>query len=230
VFTVSGSGDLGRVGIGGIALPIDVDTVKESLVGVQIGLIAAIALGVLFMTSEFKTRTMRTTFTASPRRGNVLVAKTIVVGLTVFAAGLVASVAAFFLAQPFQRANGFTLPAYAHPALTDPTVMRAVVGAAMFLAVLAVLGLAVGAILRGTAGSIVLVFALLVVVPIVASVTSVDATTWINRATPIAGLAIVQTRTLTETAIGPWAGFAVLCGYAAAALGCAAWLLNKRDA
>jgi ABC-type transport system involved in multi-copper enzyme maturation permease subunit/regulation of enolase protein 1 (concanavalin A-like superfamily) len=229
-FTVTGSGDIGRVGMGGIKLPIDVDTVKESLVGVQIGLIAVVALSVLFMTSEFKTRTIRTTFTACPRRSRVLAAKAIVLAGTVFAVGLAASIAAFFLAQPFQRENGFAPPAYPHPALTDPTVLRAVVGTALFLAVLAVFSLGVATILRGTAGAIVLIFALLIVVPIVASVTSVAATTWVNRATPIAGLAIQQTTTLTETAIGPWAGFSVLCGYAAAALGCAAWLLRKRDA
>jgi ABC-type transport system involved in multi-copper enzyme maturation permease subunit len=211
-------------------LPIDVDTVKESLAGVQIGLIAVVALSVLFMTSEFKTRTIRTTFTACPRRGRVLAAKAIVLAGTVFAAGLAASIAAFFLAQPFQRENGFAPPAYPHPALTDPTVLRAVVGTALFLAVLAVFSLGVATILRGTAGAIVLIFALLIVVPIVASVTSVAATTWVNRATPIAGLAIQQTTTLTETAIGPWAGFSVLCGYAAVALGGAAWLLRRRDA
>jgi len=230
VFTVTGSGDIGRVGIGGIKLPIDVDTVKESLAGVQIGLIAVVALSVLFMTSEFKTRAIRTTFTACPRRGRVLAAKAIVLAGTVFAAGLAASIAAFFLAQPFQRENGFAPPAYPHPALTDPTVLRAVVGTALFLAVLAVFSLGVATILRGTAGAIVLIFALLIVVPIVASVTSVAATTWVNRATPIAGLAIQQTTTLTETAIGPWAGFSVLCGYAAVALGGAAWLLRRRDA
>jgi hypothetical protein len=230
VFTVTGSGDIGRVGIAGIKLPIDSDPVRDSLMGVQIGLIAVATLGALFMTSEFRTRMIRTTFTASPRRRRLLTAKAMVLGGTVFAAGLIASVAAFYLAQPFQRQNGFAPPAYPHPTLTDPTVLRAVVGTAMFLAVIALFSLALGAILRGTAGAIALVFALLVVVPIVASITSVEATTWVNRATPVAGLAILQTRTLTETAIGPWAGFAVLCAYTAAALGCAAWLLGSRDA
>jgi ABC-type transport system involved in multi-copper enzyme maturation permease subunit len=228
-FAVTGSGDIGRIGMGGIDLT-DTDTVKMSLVGVQIGLIAVVALGVLFMTSEFKTSTIRTTFTACPRRGRVLAAKAIVLACSVFAAGLVASVASFFVAQPFLRDSGYGPPSYPHRALTDPTVLRAVVGTALFVAVLAVFSLGVGAILRGSAGAIVLIFALLVVVPIVASVTSVAATTWVNRATPIAGLAIQQTVTVADTEIGPWAGFSVLCGYAAAALGGAAWLLRKRDA
>jgi hypothetical protein len=230
VFTLTGSGDIGRVGIAGITLPIDSDPVRDSLMGVQIGLIAVAALGALFMTSEFKTRMIRTTFTACPSRRRVLTAKAVVLGGTVFAAGLVASFAAFYLAQPFQRQNGFAPPAYPHPSLTDPTILRAIIGTAAFLAMIALLSLALGAILRGTAGAIALVFTLLVVIPIVASITSVEATTWVNRATPIAGLAILQTRTLTETAIGPWAGFAVLCAYTVAALGCATWLLGRRDA
>jgi ABC-2 family transporter protein len=230
VFTVTGSGDLGRVGLAGIELPVDSDPVRDSLMGVQLGVIAVAALGALFVTSEFKTRIIWTTFTACPRRRRVLAAKAIVLGGAVFTAGLVASVAAFYLAQPFQRRNGFAPPAYPHPALTDPTILRAVIGSALFLTLVALLGLALGAILRGTAGAIALVLALLVVVPIVASVTSVAATTWVNRVTPIAGLAILQTRTLTETPIGPWEGFAVLFAYTVVALGCAAWLLGRRDA
>ena len=229
-FTLTGSGDIGHVGIAGVTLPIDSDPVRDSLMGVQIGLIAIAALGALFICSEFKTRMIRTTFTACPHRRRVLTAKAIVLGGTVFATGLVASVTAFYLAQPFQRQNGYAPPAYPHPSLTDPTVLRAVIGTALFLTLIALLSLALGAILRGTAGAIALVFALLVVIPIVATVTSVEATTWVNRVTPIAGLAILQTRTLTETAIGPWAGFAVLCAYTAAALGCAAWLLGRRNA
>lgn len=230
VLTLTGSGDIGRVGIAGITLPIDSDPVRDSLMGVQIGLIAVAALGALFMSSEFKTRMIRTTFTACPNRRQVLTAKAVVLGGIVFASGLVASVAAFYIAQPFQRQNGYAPPAYPRPSLTDPTMLRAVIGTAMFLALIALLSLALGAVLRGTAGAIAIVFAFLVVLPIVASITSIEATTWVNRATPIAGLAILQTRTLTETAIGPWAGFAVLCAYTAAALGCATWLLGRRDA
>jgi ABC-type transport system involved in multi-copper enzyme maturation permease subunit len=231
VFTVTGSGDIGGVGMGGITLPADDDPVKQSLLGVQIGLIAVVALSVLFMTSEFKTRTIRTTFTASPRRGQVLAAKAVVLAGAVFAAGLIASVAAFLLAQPLQRKGGFGPPAYPIASLTDPTVLRAVVGGALFLAVIALFSLGIGVILRRTAGAVILIFALLVVAPIVVSATSVNANIWINRATPIAGLAITQTKTVVfQTVISPWVGFAVLCCYAAVALGAAFWLQNRRDA
>jgi ABC-type transport system involved in multi-copper enzyme maturation permease subunit len=229
-FTVTGSGDVGGWAVGGIGRPGDNDIVMDALIGVQIGLMAIIALGVLLVTSEYKTGIIRTTFAASPRRGRVLAAKAIVAAGVVFVAGLIASVAAFFLSMPILRANGFAPSAYPSPSLADEPVLRAVVGTALFLAVLAVFSLAVGAILRRTAAAITFVIGLVVVPQVVASVMSVDATTWVQRITPIAGLAIQQTRHRPDTVIGPWVGFGVLCAYAAVALGLALWLLRRRDA
>jgi hypothetical protein len=229
--TVKGSGDIGRVGMGGISLT-DTDTVKESLVGVRIGLIAAVALGVLYMTSEFKTRTIGTTFAASPRRAYVLAAKAMILTGVVFLAGLAASVAAFFIAQPLQHRNGYKPPVYPAASVTDPVVVRAIVGTALALALIALFSLAVGTILRRTAGAVIVIFTLLVVIPTVVAKTSTSANTWIGRATPIAGLAIQQTMDFpgSDVVIGPWTGFAVLAGYTAVALAVAFWLLNRRDA
>ena len=73
-----------------------------------VGMIAVIALGVLLMTAEYRTGMIRTTFAAGPRRGHVLAAKAVVLGGTVFVAGLVASVASFLLAQPGMHAAATT--------------------------------------------------------------------------------------------------------------------------
>ena len=102
-FTVTGVGDLGRIGVGGIELTPDTDLVRNSLIGVQIGLVAVVALSVLFVTSEYKTSLIRTTLVASPRRGRMLAAKALVLGATVFVTGLLASVAALYLSQPLGR-------------------------------------------------------------------------------------------------------------------------------
>jgi hypothetical protein len=82
---VTGSGDVSGYGIASWRNPGNDDMVVNSLAGVQIGLMAVVALGVLFATSEYKTGTVRTTFAASPRRGRVLVAKAIVLSGTVSA-------------------------------------------------------------------------------------------------------------------------------------------------
>jgi hypothetical protein len=230
IFTVTGVGDLGRIGLGGVELEPDTDLVRNSLVGVQIGLVAAVALGALFMASEYRTGLIRTTLATSPQRGRVLAAKAVVLGGVVFVAGLVASVAALFGSQPLARRNGYAPPTYPHPSLLDGPVLRAVVGTALFLVLVALLSLAVGAVLRSTALAIVIVVAVVVVLPIVALTTSVAASNWVNRVTPNAGLAIQQTIDLPDVVIGPWAGLGVLAGYAAAGLGIAGWLLRSRDA
>lgn len=160
----------------------------------------------------------------------MLAAKAIVVGGAVFLGGLLASVTAFLIAQPLQHSHGYQPPAYPYRSLAEGPVLRAVIGTALFLAVLALFSLAIGSIRRRTVGGIIVVLVLIVVPQLVASVLSLDAELWINRLTPVAGLEIQQTRQRFDTPIAPWAGSAVLCGWAAVALGIAAWQLRRRDA
>ena len=114
--------------------------------------------------------------------------------------------------------------------LTDPGVLREVVGASLYLAVIAVIGLALGALLRQTAAGLS-VFARLIVVPIV--------TAYLPRS--IQGFAPYLPSNAGGTLWGagklfggqqlsPWNGFAVLCGYAVVLTGLAAWRLRRRDA
>lgn len=231
--TVKGSGDIGRVGMGGIAVA-DMDRVKASLIGVQIGLIGAIALGVLYMTSEYKTRAIATTFASCPGRGRVLAAKAAVLTGVVFVTGLVVSTAAFFVTRPMQRHNGYGPPVYPEPSISDPEVVRAILGTAAFLALIALFSMAVGAVLRHTAGTVLVLLTLLVVVPTVAAGVSGGADAWIRRVTPIAGLSIQQTMSFppgsSEVATGVWSGFGVLCGYTTVALAAAFWFVRRRDA
>jgi ABC-type transport system involved in multi-copper enzyme maturation permease subunit len=225
VFTVTGAGDIGTLPPGG-----DNDIVRDSLSGVLVGMIAIIVLGVVFMTSEYAKGVIRTTFTASPRRGRVLAAKAVVLAAAVFAVGLVAALAALVVTRPIQRRNGFEPPAYPDPSLADGPVLRAVVGTALFLAVLSIFALGVATILRRAAGAITLVIALAVVPSILGAFLPVTAELWLNRTTPLAGLALQQTRARFDNAIAPWAGFGVLCAWAAVALGLGFWQIRRRDA
>jgi hypothetical protein len=222
--TVRGSGAFGILGG-------EDDVVAATLIGIMIGLLAAVALGVLYATSEYKTGVIRTTFAASPRRGRVLAAKAIVLGGATFAAGLVATFAAFFVARPLQVGSGYGPPGYPIPELTDWPVFRAVVGAAGLLALLALFGLGVGMVVRRAAGAIALVVAL-VLVPIVLSglVASLTVAQWISRLTPAAGMAMSQNGESAEAVLSPAAGFWVTCGFVAAALAVAGWRMRHRDA
>jgi len=142
----------------------------------------------------------------------------------------VASVAALYLALPIMRGNGYRPPAYPTPSLSNGPVLRAVVGTALVVAVLALIGLGLGTILRRSAGPVTLVIAVIVVPSIVSGLLPFSVEKWVQRLTPLAGLAIQQTRDRFDNYIGPWAGFGVLCAYAAVILGAAFWLLRRRDA
>jgi hypothetical protein len=215
---LTGSGDIGRYDYGD-------DITELALSGVLVGIAAIVALGVLFISSEYERGTIRTTFAASPRRVRVLGAKAVVIGGASLAAGLLAAFGAFLLAGPVLSARG--LPA---PSLLDGPSLRAVVGTAVLLGVVAVLSLAVATITRRTAAAITVVLLALLVPQLVATGLPASVAVWVERLTPAAGFAIQQTVHRYDTAIAPLAGLAVLCGYTALALAAATWRLRGRDA
>ncbi len=234
-FTLTGSGDIAPVVPGQGAGR----TIGDSLVGAFAGLIAVIVVGTVFLTAEYRRGLIRTTLAASPRRGRVLAAKAIVIGSVTFVTGLVAAVVAVPLVGRLARAKGF----YQFP-VTSLTGLRVIVGTAALLAVAAVLALGAGTVLRRSAGAVTAVIVLIVLPYIlaVASVLPAGPAQWLLRLTPAAGFAVLQSipqyPQLNEVylpssgffPLAPWAGFAVLCGYAALALGLGAFLLRRRDA
>jgi ABC-type transport system involved in multi-copper enzyme maturation permease subunit len=231
-FTVSGSGDIAPLlGAG--------RTIGDTLRGTFAGLIVVIVVGAMFVTAEYRRALIRTTLAATPWRGRVLAAKAIVIGSVAFAAGLAGAAAAVPLGEHILRANGN----YIHPASTL-TEVRVIVGTGALLAVTAVLALAVGAVLRRSAAAVTAVI-VAIVLPFLLAVTNVlppNATGWLLRLTPAAAFAIQQpiprypqvswayTVVNGYYPLAPWAGLAVLCGYAALALILAAVLLRRRDA
>ena len=231
--TVSGSGDIAPA-------TDNADSVKHTLAGTFAGLIAVVVIGVMFITAEYRRGLIRTTFTASPRRGRVLAAKAIVLAAVTFAAGLVAVAVTIPLGEHLLHENGN--PIYPLSALT---VTRIVTGTAALLAVSAVLGLAVGTLLRRGAGAVTAVI-VGIVLPYLLAITPgilpAGAEQWLVRVTPAAGFAIQQSvsqypqvsATYTPGSgyfpLSPWAGFAVLCAWAALALALAVFLLRRRDA
>jgi ABC-type transport system involved in multi-copper enzyme maturation permease subunit len=235
-FTVTGHGDIApAVPPDGTATPIG-----QTLDGVFAGLIAVIVIGAMFITAEYRRGLIRTTLAASPGRGRVLAAKAVVVGAVTFVTGLAAVVVAIPVAEHALRAGGnFIVPL---PVLTE---VRVVVGTAVLLALVAVLALAAGAILRSSAGAITAVIVVIVLpyfLAVASPVLSGAAADWLVRITPAAAFAIQQTvpqyAQVSATympffgffPLAPLAGFAVLCGWTAVALGLAVFLLRRRDA
>jgi ABC-type transport system involved in multi-copper enzyme maturation permease subunit len=235
-FTVTGSGDIAPDTPGGAGPG---QTLDHTLVGAFAGLIAVVVVGTMFITAEYRRDLIRTTFAASPRRGRVLAAKAIVIGSVTFAATLAAAVVAVPLSSRLLRDNGN----YLYPVNTL-TEVRMVAGTAAMLAVAAVLALAIGALVRRSAIAVTVVI-VAIVLPYLISVTNLlpaGADQWLMRLAPAAAFSIQQTIPNYPQAgnvcsvaggcypLAPWAGFAVLCAWAAAALGLAVFLVRRRDA
>jgi ABC-type transport system involved in multi-copper enzyme maturation permease subunit len=237
-FTVTGTGDIAPMVTGpGAGYPNA--TLEQSLVGAFAGLIAIVVVAAMFFTSEYRRGLIRVTLAASPRRGRVLAAKAVIAGAVAFAVGLVAAVISLMIGVPRERAQGLYVMQVS--ALTEA---RVVIGTAALLAVAAMLAVGVGAVVRRS-GAAVAVAITVTVVPYLLAMLGVfpaGVTAWLLRLTPAAGFAIQQSipqypqvDSVYSPANGyfplsPWAGFAVLCAYAAAALALALVLLRRRDA
>jgi ABC-2 type transport system permease protein len=208
----------------------DDDSVMPSVAGVYVSQIAVVALAVLAITGEYATGMIRTTFLATPGRGRVLAAKAVVLGAVTLAVGVAASVASFLVGQPILAGNGFV----ATP-LSDPGALRAVLGSGLYLAVLALFGLGVGAILRRPAGAVSAVLGLLFGPLIVAMFLPGHLQKLALDYGPMtAGLAVQMTKPtgiiVGTVPVAPWTGFALFCAYTSATLLAAFWLTTHRDA
>src|SRR5262245_14246727 len=237
-FTVTGSGDIAPVTPGpGSDYPTV--TIEQSLAGAFLGLIAIVVVAAMFFTAEYRRGLIRTTLAATPNRGAVLAAKALVIGAVAFVTGLIASVISIALGVPKEQNQGQVV-------LTVPPLAeaRVIVGTAAVLALAAVFAVALGAILRRSAAPITVAVVTVVLPFLLAGLNIVPSGvgTWLLRLTPTAGLAIQQsiprypqvTSVLSPVRgyypIPPYAGFAVLCLWVAAALGMAFVLLRRRDA
>jgi ABC-2 type transport system permease protein len=199
------------------------DPTRTSLAGVFLAQLAIGVLGVLAVSGEYSTGMIRASMAAAPKRLPVLWSKSIVYAATAFGVSLVTAFAAFGLGQAILSSKDI------QASLSDPGVLRAVIGAALYLTVVGLLGIGLGALLRSTAGAISALFGLLLVVPILANfLPSGWGDTVTKYLTSNAGTAIMSVKPDADT-LAPWTGFAVFCGYAAAAIIAAAVLLRKRD-
>ncbi len=208
----------------GAAATASFDAAAVSLSGVQLAQIATGVLGVLLITGEYTTGLIRATFAAVPRRLPVLWGKAVLTAATVTAVSMPAAFAAFSGGQSVLSRHHLSV------SLSQPGVARAVIGSALYLAVIALLGLGLGALTRHAAGGIAALFALLYGAPLAASFLPGHWATDVTRYLPAtAGQAVTAVKP-DPTLLPPWTGFAVLCGYAAVLLAIAAARMGRGDA
>jgi hypothetical protein len=226
--------NLAAAAVLGIVLPKTLSASKQagisnpvglSLAGLHLSQIAIGVLGVLVITSEYSSGMIRATLAAVPARRLVLAAKTAVLALAAAAAGLATCYAAYFTFQALLPGGSpLRMP------LSDPGVARAVTGAGLYLAVLALLGLGLGAILRSSAGAIAGLFGLLFVPSLIMALLPASWQDTVGRYLPMNAAESVYVVHHQAFDLAPWAGFGVFCGYAAAAGLAGFVLIGRRDA
>jgi ABC-2 type transport system permease protein len=193
--------------------------------GTEFGQLTLAVLGVLAFTGEYGTGMIRASASVVPRRLMLLWGKAGVFSAVALALSLASSVASFVIGELLWQAHG-------HPRIWfgDPQVFRIAVGAGLDLAVTAVCGLALGAIVRNTAGSISTFVGIFFVLPILLSALPAD-DAGLARFLPFnAGGALWGEALSAVPLLSPWTGFALLGGYAAAFIAVAAWRLRRGDA
>ena len=205
--------------------PAAFDAAGVSLAGVQLAHLAVGVLGVLLVTGEFATGSIRVTFAAVPNRLPVLWGKAVVFGLTTLVLCVPAALVAFVAGQSVLSAENLDI------GLGEPGVARAVLGSALFLVAVGLLGLGLGGLLRNTAGGIAALFGLLFAPQILVGFLPESVSDHAYKYVPAAaGQAVMYLEPDPQYSLPPWIGLGVFCLYTAVALALAAWQLRRRDA
>jgi ABC-2 type transport system permease protein len=200
------------------------DPTGISLAGVNLAQLSIGVLGVLLITNEYGSGLIRTTFAGVPSRLPVLWAKAIAMVLTTVALCVPAAFVAFLIGQSVLSSRHLATT------LGEPGVIRAVVGTALYLGGVGLLGLGLGALLRNTAGAVSTLFGLLFGLPIILGFLPSAWSDDVNRFLPSqAGIAVTATSP-DPSALSPWVGFSLFLGYAVVILAVAAYRMRRRDA
>jgi len=231
------------------------DPTRRSLIGIFLGQLIFGVLGVLVMSAEYGTGTIRATLSAVPRRPVVLSAKILVFGAVAVVVSEIFAFSAFAIGQAILSAKKSAAAAIVQPAqqfgvriphniqaalshgsasLGQPGVLRAVVGAGLYLAVLGLLALGLATIIRHTAGAISAFVGVVLVLPVIVQALPTSISNALARYLPAnIGLVMFSTHGAPDRvgpAFSPWVGFALLALYTGVTLGIGCWVLVRRDA
>lgn len=208
-----------------------------SLFGLLFGQLVIIVLGALTITSEYSTGMIRTSLSVQPRRGTIFAAKAVVFSAAALMTGLVTSFVAFFVGQAILSTGNAIIPGHSlSTTLSQPDVLRSVIGGGLFLAVCGMLSFGIGAMLRHTAGAITAGMGLMFVLMILAQFLPGPPSGWfgqedIDKWIPFfAGAHIWQNDLVGTNPFSPWVGFGVFFAYAAAAMAGGLVVFLRRDA
>ena len=203
------------------------DPTSLSLTGVFIAQLIIGVLGVMVMSAEYGTGSIRATFSAAPRRPLVLTAKVAVFGFVALMVSMATAFLSFFVGQALLSA-----PAV-HATLSTPGALREVAGTGIFLFLIGLFALSLATIIRHTAGAISTFVGVLLVLPTVLRALPSSLFNAIDPYMPsrigVTLLSLHPNQT-GETAFSPWVGLLVLGGYTVVLLIIGGVMMVRRDA
>jgi ABC-2 type transport system permease protein len=218
---IAGSGTPYKVSPGNTAA----SGVSVALIGVLFAQLVMGMVGVLAFSGEYGTGMIRATLAVVPARLPVLWAKVIVLVGLVLPVTMLCAFADFFAAFAIESSRGGSVIS-----LTDPGVLREVYGSSLYLTVVVIIALALGALFRKTAAGLSVFAAVFFVIPVFGGALPQNIRGFAPYLPSNAGGALWGSPLGNANALSPWTGFACLCGYAIVLTALAAWQLRRRDA
>jgi len=199
------------------------DSIGISLQGVNAAVLAIAAFGVLCITREYSTGMIAVTFLAQPGRLRVLGAKLLTHAAVAAVAGACACAAAFAVGQALLDTKGLAV------SWSASRLPWALLGGVVYLVLLCIWGVALGALFRTSATAITWMASLLVVAPVIVQILPADIVTRVERWLP----AQIGTTTMSShpnpNMFSPWTGLALLAGYVVLTLIGGAWRMARTD-
>ncbi|MFI6350718.1 ABC transporter permease [Streptomyces sp. NPDC050560] len=199
------------------------DPTYTSFAGMSLGQLAMIVFGVLVVSNEYSSGMIRTSLAAVPKRGVFLFSKLAVATVLAFVVGLVTSFLSFFLGQAMLGDHSASLG--------DDGVLRAVLGGALYMALIALFSMGVASMLRSPMLSLGILMPFFFLISNILG--AVSATKKVGRFLPDqAGSKIMQVVPPVDddTPYGPWGGLGIMALWVVAALLVGYAVLKRRDA
>lgn len=193
--------------------------------GIIFGQLLIASLAVVLIASEWGTGMIRSTMVAVPKRIPALLAKNLIIAAVAFVVGAGAALISYFVAQPFLAPESIDFP------ITTDGVLLSIINTGSVLALMAVIAMSIGTLLRNTAGGVVTAIGLLMVLPIIVQIFS-GLAEWIPDAARFlpssAGEQMVAI-SIADDALNQWQGALVLGGWAFVLLVVSLVVTKKRD-
>jgi ABC-2 type transport system permease protein len=192
--------------------------------GIGLGQLTICVLGVLLITTEYSSGVIRASLLAVPKRYPMLAAKLVVFGMLLLVLAELVAFGSFFVGSAILHSR-------VSVSLSDTGVLRATLGAGLYLTVLGIFSLAIGAIVRHTAAGISIAIGVVLVLPILAGLLPSSWGAHVNAYLPQqAGSLIYAVHQSSGQLLTAWEGFGVFCIWTVLLLAAGTYLLDRRDA